>query len=104
VNPGLGSWVFSTAQRTIQGYEAMNMFPKGQIEGIAKRAVLAQNQFINRLFGMAASRALTNLSSCSHQFLQYNPVSLVGEKLPCITVLGRTTQRSWIDVFCAVAS
>jgi hypothetical protein len=104
VNPGLGIGVFSTAQRTIQGYEAMNMFRKGQIEGIAKKAVLAQNQFINRLFGMAASRALTNLSSCAHRFLQYNPVSLVGEKLPCITVLDRITQRSWIDVFCAVAS
>jgi len=30
------------------------MFRKGQIEGIAKGNVLAQNQFINRLFGVAA--------------------------------------------------
>jgi hypothetical protein len=40
VNPGLGFGAFSTAQRTIQSYEAMHMFRKGQIEGIAKRDIL----------------------------------------------------------------
>ena len=54
VNPGLGFGAFSTAQRTLQGYEAMHMVRKGQIEGIAKGNVLAQNQFINQLFGVAA--------------------------------------------------
>jgi transposase, IS6 family len=54
VNPGLGFGAFSTAQRTIQGYEAMHMFRKGQIKGIPKGNVLAQNSFINRLFGVAA--------------------------------------------------
>jgi IS6 family transposase len=54
VNPGLGCGAFSTAQRTLQGYEAMHMVRKGQIEGIAKGNVLAQNQFINQLFGGAA--------------------------------------------------
>src|SRR5262245_42660136 len=33
VNPGLGVGAFHTAQRTIQGYEAMHMLRKGQIEG-----------------------------------------------------------------------
>jgi hypothetical protein len=47
VNPGLGFGAFSTAQRTIQSYEAMHMFRKGQIEGIAKRDILTQSQFIN---------------------------------------------------------
>ena len=54
VNPGLGFGAFSTAQRTIQGYEAMHMFRKGQIKEIAKGNILTQNQFINQLFGVAA--------------------------------------------------
>lgn len=49
-----GSFANSSAQRTIQGYEAIHMFRKGQIEGIVKGNVLAQNQFINQLFGVAA--------------------------------------------------
>jgi len=54
VNPGLGFGAFSTAQRTIQGYEAMHMLRKGQIAGMAKKDVLAQNHVINQLFGLAA--------------------------------------------------
>jgi len=54
VNPGLGFGAFQTAQRTIQGYEAMRMLRKGQIEGMAKRDVLAQNRVINQMFGLAA--------------------------------------------------
>jgi IS6 family transposase len=54
VNPGLGFGAFHTAQRTIQGYEAMHMLRKGQIEGIAKGDVLAQNRVINQIFGLAA--------------------------------------------------
>jgi transposase, IS6 family len=41
-------------QRTIQGYEAMHMLRKDQIEGIAKRDILAQNRVIDQLFGLAA--------------------------------------------------
>jgi hypothetical protein len=37
---------------TIQGYEAMHMLRKGQLEGVAKGDVLAQNQVINQLFGV----------------------------------------------------
>ena len=54
VNPGLGFGAFDTAQRTIQGYEAMHMLRKGQIEGLTKRDVLAQNHIINQLFGWVA--------------------------------------------------
>ena len=54
VNLGLGFGTFHTAHQTIQGYEAMHMFRKGQIEGIAKRDVLVQNHVINQLFGLAA--------------------------------------------------
>ena len=54
VNPRLGFGAFATAQRTIQGYEAMHMLRKGQIKGIAKRDVLTQNRVINQLFGLVA--------------------------------------------------
>ena len=54
VNPGLGFGAFATAQRTIQGYEAMHMLHKGQFEGMAKRDVLAQNRVITQLFASAA--------------------------------------------------
>jgi transposase-like protein len=54
VNPGLGFGTFSNAQQTIQGYEAMHMLRKGQLEGIAKGDVLTQNQVINQLFGLVA--------------------------------------------------
>ena len=54
VTPGLGFGAFHTAQRTIQGYEAMHRLRTGQLEGVAKGDVLAQNRVINRLFGLAA--------------------------------------------------
>ena len=54
VNPGLGFGSFRTAQRTLQGYEAMHMIRKGQLEGIAKGDVLAQNRFLAQVFGVAA--------------------------------------------------
>ena len=54
VNPGLGFGSFRTARRTIQGYEAMHMIKKGQIEGIAKGDVLAQNRVIAQVFGLVA--------------------------------------------------
>ena len=54
VNPGLGFGAFATAQRTIQGDDAMHMLHKGQLEGVTKGDVLAQNRAINQLFGVAA--------------------------------------------------
>jgi IS6 family transposase len=51
INSGLGAGTFSTAQRTVQGYEAMHMFRKGQLERDTKGDVLAQNPIINQLFG-----------------------------------------------------
>lgn len=49
-----GFRAFDTAQRTIQGYEALHRLHKGQIEGLTKGDVLAQNRLITQLFGMAA--------------------------------------------------
>jgi len=54
VNPGLGFGAFATAERTIQGYEAMHRLRKGQLEGAAKGDILTQNRVINQLFGVAA--------------------------------------------------
>ena len=54
VNPGSGFGAFHTAQRTIQGYEAMHMICKGQLQGGPKLDVLAQNRAIAQLFGLVA--------------------------------------------------
>jgi transposase, IS6 family len=54
VNAGLGFGSVRTARRTLQSYEAMHMIRKGQIEGIAKGDVLAQNRVIAQMFGVAA--------------------------------------------------
>jgi DDE domain len=58
VNPGLGVGAFSPAERTIQGYEALPMLRKGQLEGLAKGDVRTQNRVMNQMFGLAASRVL----------------------------------------------
>lgn len=53
IRPGLGFGSYATAGKTIQGYETMNMIRKGQMEGIEKGNIKAQNQFIAALFGLA---------------------------------------------------
>ena len=52
VNPGLGFGSYQTAWRTIRGYEAMHMIRKGQIEGLEKGNIVAENQFILNLFNL----------------------------------------------------
>ena len=54
IRPGLGFGSYLTACKTIQGYEVMNMMRKGQMEEIEKGNIRAQNQFIDKLFGLAA--------------------------------------------------
>ena len=54
VSPGLGFGSYPTAWRTLQGYETMHMIKKGQMEGAEKGNIIAQNQFIAGLFGIAA--------------------------------------------------
>ena len=54
VNPDLGFGALPTAQRTIQGDEAMSMSHQGQLEGIGKRDVLAHNRVINQMSELAA--------------------------------------------------
>lgn len=54
VKPGLGFGSYPTAWRTIQGYEAIHMIRKGQIEGVEQGDSQAQNQFIDGLFGVVA--------------------------------------------------
>ena len=51
--PGLGFFSFDTAQRTLSGYETMNIIRKGQATGVNKGDVVAQVHFIDSLFGLA---------------------------------------------------
>ena len=53
-NPGPGFGSFRTARRTLRGYEAMHMIRKGQLVGIAKGDLLAQNRGIAQMFGLVA--------------------------------------------------
>jgi transposase, IS6 family len=45
---------FRAARRTIEGYEAIHMILKGQARWVSDDDVRRQNQFINRLFDLAA--------------------------------------------------
>ena len=54
VRPGLGFASFSTARRTIAGYEIMAMVGKGQISAIPANDMPAQRAFVAALFGAAA--------------------------------------------------
>jgi hypothetical protein len=51
--PGMGFFRFETAWRTLQGYETMNMFRKGQIQGVGTRDSVRQAMFIAERFGVA---------------------------------------------------
>jgi len=50
VNAKQGFREFRAAQRTIQGYEAMNMLRKGQVRWVSGTDVRRQVQFIHKLF------------------------------------------------------
>src|SRR3979490_307782 len=54
VNAKQGFREFQAAQRTIQGYEAMNMVRKGQVRWLSGTDVLCQIQFIKKLFDLAS--------------------------------------------------
>jgi hypothetical protein len=45
---------FQTAKNTLAGYEAVHLISKGQVRYLLKGKVLAQKQFIENLFGIAA--------------------------------------------------
>jgi hypothetical protein len=44
----------NAARRTIQGYEAIHMMRKGQVRWVNGTDVRRQNQFVNKLFELAA--------------------------------------------------
>jgi len=52
--PGMDFYSFHTARRTLAGFEIMNMIRKGQVDGVARGDVIAQRNFLNRIFGVAA--------------------------------------------------
>jgi len=45
---------FYTAERTLEGVEAMNMVRKDQVKRLDRRDVLGQVKFVESLFGIAA--------------------------------------------------
>jgi transposase, IS6 family len=51
--PGMGFFSFETAWRTLQGFEAMNMIRKGQLQGVARGDVKSQVTLVAKLFGVA---------------------------------------------------
>jgi transposase-like protein len=54
VRAGLGYRSFDTAERTLQGVEAMNMIRKGQLKRVGRDDVMVQAKFVESLFGIAA--------------------------------------------------
>jgi transposase-like protein len=54
VKPGLGFGSFDTADCTLQGYEAMAMICKGQVQTVDRGDVIGQISFIHQIFGIAA--------------------------------------------------
>ena len=45
---------FDTAERTLQGVEAMHMIKKGQVKRLSGDDVVGQAKFVSSLFGIAA--------------------------------------------------
>jgi len=50
-----GFRAFSSAWRTIQGVETVNMIRKGQVRWLAKGEITGQVAFINGVFGLPAA-------------------------------------------------
>jgi transposase, IS6 family len=53
VKPGMGFFSFATAGKTLQGYEAMHLIRKGQVQGVNKGETPSQAAFVAELFGVA---------------------------------------------------
>lgn len=45
---------FHTAERTLEGVEAMHMIRKGQVERLDGRDAIGQAKFVESLFGIVA--------------------------------------------------
>jgi transposase-like protein len=50
----LGYRSFDTAERTLQGVEALNMIRKGQVKRLDRSDAVGQTKFVESLFGIAA--------------------------------------------------
>jgi IS6 family transposase len=50
----LGYRSFDTAERTLQGVEAMNMIRKGQVKRLDRSDAMGQAKFVESLFRIAA--------------------------------------------------
>ncbi len=52
----LGFFSFETVRRKLRGHEVMNMFRKGQMQGVKRRNILRQVLCIACLFGVMAKQ------------------------------------------------
>jgi hypothetical protein len=77
----------------------MHLFRKGQLEGIAKRDILAQHHIINQLFGLAAEQKLASLSLPFNLFLQHNRSNCIGLRASsCWPAPERLGQRNTVSI------
>jgi hypothetical protein len=66
VHPVLGLGVFDTVQQPIQGYDAIYMFHKGQVEGTGKENAGAQSLLLTSCSGWQHKEPLSCLALCSN--------------------------------------
>ena len=66
VHPVLGLGVFDTVQQPIQGYDAIYMFHKGQVEGTGKENAVAQSLLLTSCSGWQHKEPLSRLALCSN--------------------------------------
>jgi len=66
VHPVLELGVFDTVQQTIQGYDAIYMFHKGQVEASGKENAAAQSLLLTSCLGWQHKEPLSRLALCSN--------------------------------------
>ena len=87
VNSGLRLGVFDTVQRTIQSYDAIYMFYKGQVEGTGKEKTVTQSRLLTSCSGWQRPESLSRLASGS------NAVCTTLHKQPHVHALQRAHHR-----------
>jgi hypothetical protein len=95
VHPVLGLGVFNTVQRTIQGYDAIYMFHKGQVEGTGKENAVAQSLLLTSCSGWQHKEPLSRLALCSNSIFttlqQISSLGRMGRRKRC-----RSRDGTWV--------
>ena len=80
---------FHTAERTIEGIEAMHVMRKGQVKGLDGRDAIGQAEFVESLFRVAAQRR----SAAQPPLPQSNLCNRAVASLSTVSRRGRTYCR-----------